>query len=303
MRLGRLTLRQSTIAFSEVVERAIETTKPLIDAEHHKLTVTLPRESPMVNGDPVRLAQLVANILTNAAKYTPPHGEISIDVRTDNGSIVCTVDDSGIGIEASQLETIFAPFWQASPEAKHADGFGIGLALARSIAELHGGRLFARSDGVGRGSEFVLVLPELARAAAKVERGNEKKKVEASADGEVVLLVDDDADALWSLAKALEISGFVVETANDGAAALKRADALRPHVVLLDISMPGMHGDEVARELRKRDWAAATRLIAVSGWSANNQQAAVDRDVFDRFLSKPIGINDLLAAIAATRAK
>jgi two-component system, chemotaxis family, CheB/CheR fusion protein len=302
MRLGRLTLRQSTIAFSDVVERAIETTKPLIDSVHHKLTVTLPRESPMVNGDPVRLAQLVANLLTNAVKYTPPHGEISIDVRTDNGSIVCTVNDSGIGIEASQLESIFAPFWQASPESTHADGFGIGLALARSIAELHGGRLVARSEGIGRGSEFVLVLPEIAQAAAKRERGN-GAEIATSANGEAVLLVDDDADALWSLGKALEISGFVVETANDGAAALKRADALKPDVVLLDISMPGMHGDEVARELRKREWASATRLIAVSGWSASNQQSAVDRDVFDRFLSKPIGINDLLAAIAATRTK
>src|SRR5262249_11160387 len=151
MRLGRLTLRQSTIAFSDVVERALETTKPQIDAAQHKLTVTMPRESPLLNGDPVRLRQGLANLFTNPAKYTPPRGQISIDVRTETGTIVCTVTDSGIGIDPSQLETIFGLFWQALPESAQADGFGIGLALARSIAELHGGRLFARSEGLGRG--------------------------------------------------------------------------------------------------------------------------------------------------------
>jgi two-component system CheB/CheR fusion protein len=254
----------------------------------------------MVNGDPVRLAQVVANLLTNAAKYTPPRGDIAIEVRIDEGSIVCTIRDSGVGIDPAQLESIFALFWQALPESAQADGFGIGLALARSIAELHGGRLFARSEGLGRGSEFVLVLPVLRHAAPPKDGG---EAAESRADGEVVLLVDDDADALWSLAKALELSGFVVETAGDGETALKLADTLKPDVVLLDISMPGMHGDEVARELRKRDWSNGTRLIAVTGWSASNQAASVDRSVFDRFLAKPIGIGDLLAAIAATRAK
>ncbi|HKE48049.1 MAG TPA: chemotaxis protein CheB [Rhodanobacteraceae bacterium] len=300
MRLGRLTLRQSTIAFSDAIERALETTKPLIDAAHHALTVTMPRESPMVNGDPVRLGQVLANLLTNAAKYTPPRGEISIDVRTEDASIICTITDTGIGIEPAQLESIFALFWQALPKPAHGDGFGIGLALARSITELHGGRLFARSKGIGHGSEFVLVLPALSHAATLPSIDEEAPM---GADGQVVLLVDDDDDALWSLAKALELGGFVVKTAREGREALRIADELKPDVVVLDISMPGMQGDEVARALRGRSWASRTRLIAVSGWSSMGPASSVDRAAFDRFLAKPIGVSDLLAAIAETRSK
>jgi CheY-like chemotaxis protein/anti-sigma regulatory factor (Ser/Thr protein kinase) len=248
-----------------------------------------------VHGDPVRLTHVLANLLNNAAKYTDPGGRIALAVRALPDAVEIAVRDSGVGIAPEALPHVFDMFYQVDGSLGRArGGLGIGLTLVRSLVELHEGSVSVRSEGTGRGSEFVVRLPRVAppaAAAAPDARGA------AAASGRVrVLVADDNRDAADSLGAVLVLSGHEVRVVHDGDAALAAVDSFRPEVCVLDIGMPGRDGHAVAREVRARYGADGPRLVALTGWGQKaDQQRAYDAG-FDRHLTKPADA-DLLAAV------
>lgn len=295
---ARVVLRKEAVALSDVVEAALETTRPAIEARSHALAVKLPEESVVVEGDPVRLAQVVSNLLTNAAKYATPGGRIALEVAADDAEAVVRVTDDGIGLAPEDLERVFGLFEQGPGGQPHPDGgLGVGLALARRLAQLHGGSLSAESPGPGLGSTFTLRLP---RQAAP-QRGAPRAAPAAPPGGPPrrVLVVDDNADAAAALAELLSISGHDVRLAADGGSGLEAAREHRPDVVVLDLGLPGPDGYEVARRLRDEPGLEGAVLIALSGWARPEDRRRAVEAGFDHYLVKPVGaarLKELLAA-------
>ena len=244
---GKIDLRLEPLEIASIIRSAIETSRPLIDAHRHHLVTTLPPEPLTVEGDPVRLSQIVANILNNAAKYTEPNGDIFINVSPEDGHVLISVRDTGIGISATMLPHVFEMFAQADRDKKRSqDGLGIGLALVKRLVEMHGGTVEAKSAGEGYGSEFTVRLPlaeDQLPATREVDAAQHK---ESASSQQRILVVDDNLDAAASLAMLLRVLGNDVQTANDGMSALEILESYRPSVVLLDLGMPGMSGFEVA---------------------------------------------------------
>jgi PAS domain S-box-containing protein len=259
---GRIELRRERVDLAGVVQAAVEAARPLIDASQHTLAVQLPDAPLWIDADATRLTQVLLNLLNNAAKYTPAGGRLAIDARADgNGQACITVRDSGIGLDAEHLASVFEMFSQVQPAIERSQGgLGIGLALARGLVELHGGRIEARSAGAGLGSEFIVHLP-LADAPALAPAAAPPRAAVRSALR--VLVVDDNRDAADSLALVLQLGGHEVRVANDGVAALALAETFRPSLALLDIGMPGMNGYELARRLRGRPAGASRTTSAV----------------------------------------
>jgi len=290
LRLGRLSMQKRPVAISTVIESALEATHPIIDAAGHSLSMRLPANDLEVEGDPVRLAQVVNNLLSNAAKYTPPGGRIDVSAELTGNEVIVKVADNGIGMVPADIDRMFDMFSQA-PEAREraGNGLGIGLALSRNIVELHGGWIRARSEGPGQGSEFQVGLPLLRVLGARESRGGAAAPEARRLVGDVLVLVaDDNEDAAWGVAKLLEISGYRTVTAAGGRRALQLAAELRPAVVLLDVGMPDMDGHEVARRLRAMDGGQSLVLLAMTGWG---QESDVRRSLqagFDTHLTKPV---------------
>ena len=263
--------------------------------------MSLPEPPPDLDADPVRLAQVLANLLTNAAKYTDPGGHVELRATVVAGEVRIAVRDDGIGIAPEALGRVFEMFSQVTAALDRSEGgLGIGLALVRGLVELHGGRVEARSEGLGRGSEFVVVLP-LPPAMPAAPDTTAGAGVAARPATRRVLVADDNQDAAESLRLLLELAGHEVRVAHDGPGALEAAAEFRPDAVLLDIGMPGLNGYEVAARLRAFDWGAAPVLVAITGWGQEHDRRLALDAGFDHHLTKPID-PDLIAPLLAARA-
>jgi signal transduction histidine kinase/DNA-binding response OmpR family regulator len=299
---GKISLQFEPLDMALVVARAVEISQPMIEARGHELTVVLPEEPLCVKGDLVRLAQVVGNLLNNAAKYTEEGGRIWLTAVRDGGEVVLRVRDTGVGIPRDMLTTVFDLFTQAERSLDRAHGgLGIGLTLVRQLVELHGGRVQAFSPGPNQGSEFVVGLPALA-LAVESEGPAAEPQVPLLGPRRRVLVVDDNQDAAESLALLLRLAGHDVHVCHDGPAAVAAAVELVPEVVLLDIGLPGMDGFEVARRLRAHPALARTLLVAVTGYG-QSQDLDRSREVgFDHHLVKPVDPDTLVEVFAVTAA-
>jgi signal transduction histidine kinase/integral membrane sensor domain MASE1/AmiR/NasT family two-component response regulator len=302
---GKIELRKERIDLAESIGRAVETASPVVQQGRHELTVSLPPEPIRVEADSVRLAQAIANLLHNAAKYTEPGGIIVLSAERDGGDAVVRVRDSGIGIGPEMLPRIFGLFVQADRALTRAQGgMGIGLTLVRTLVELHGGRVQAFSEGLGKGSEFVIRLPTLAvRAPEPSLDGPTSRGSSGRPPRRRVLVVDDNVDAAESLAAVLRLAGQDVRVSHDGAAALDAAGADRPDVVFLDIGMPGMDGYEVARNMRRDPALRDVVLIALTGWGQEEDRRRSREAGFDHHIVKPVEPDALQRLLVTSGAK
>jgi PAS domain S-box-containing protein len=284
---GKLRLKKKLVALADVVGAAIESARPLLDAKNHELTVQLPPEAIVLEADPLRLAQILSNLLMNAAKYSDPGSRIEIAAAREGSTLSLSVKDDGIGIAPEHLDGIFDMFAQIEGVGGRSDGgLGIGLALVKGLTELHGGSVAACSEGLGRGSRFVLHFP---LAPREPEASQEAANPASNArDRRKLLIVDDNRDAAESLAMLLEMAGHDVRVAHLGRTALSFAQTFRPDVALLDIGMPDLSGYEVARGLRQQPWAGRLQLIAITGWGQEEDRRRAADAGFDQHLTKPI---------------
>jgi len=297
---GRLELHKDIVDLKSIVDLAVEASRPLIEARRHDVQVSLPDEPVYVEGDPVRLAQAVTNLLNNAAKYTNDEGEIRVRARRDDGDAVISVSDNGIGIEADLLPRVFDLFTQGdSSLARSRGGLGIGLTLVRRLLGLHGGSVEARSGGPGQGSEFVLRLPALARPADELAAS--KPAAVPAVGHRRILVVDDNVDSAESMAAILRIEGHEVTTAYDAPAALAAAETAAPDVVLLDIGLPGLDGYELAQRLRARSDTKNALLVAITGYGQPEDVKTAMEAGIDCHLVKPVNRAALNAVLAVAR--
>lgn len=286
---NKLELRRERVTLDAVLQSALETSRPHIDAAAHTVSVTLPPEPIELHADPIRLAQVFSNLLNNSAKYTERGGRIAIHAWREGSSVVVSVKDTGIGIAPEALPHVFEMFSQASPALDRAQGgLGIGLSLVRALVELHGGRIEARSEGAGRGTEMVTRLPVLGRSTGAGADAGAREAGARGAPGFRIVVADDLPDNAETLAMLLEHAGHEVHTVHDGEAAVAAADRLRPDVLFLDIGMPRLNGYEAARRIRSEPWGAGMVLIAATGWGQKEDQERARLAGFDFHLTKPI---------------
>jgi CheY-like chemotaxis protein len=294
---GKLKLEPRPVALREVIQQAVDGVGPLIQERRHRLLLQLPADDLLVNGDPVRLAQILLNLLLNAAYYTQEGGEIRLTTESEGAEVIVRVRDNGPGIPPDRLSDLFRPFYQGErAEGASAGGLGLGLTISRRLAEMHGGRLEASSDWPKPGSEFSLFLPRPVRSP------QEAKPVTSSASGRAanlrVLVVDDNADVADALALLLEVLGYRVETAATGGQALEVAARFAPRVALVDIGLPDMDGLALARRLRiqfpDRD---RLLLVAVTGYGHEEARQRSLEAGFDDHLPKPVDRRTLQALL------
>jgi PAS domain S-box-containing protein len=286
---GKIELRREHVELATVVARAVETVQPLVDAQGHELNVRLSPESLPLEADAVRLAQVIGNLLTNAAKYTEPGGRIWLTAARDGDTAVLRVRDTGIGITPPMLPRIFELFVQADHASTKAQGgLGIGLTLVKNLVEMHNGTVEARSEGLGKGSEFVVRLPLAVQEPDEATDESADVHTEAPhSSGLRVLVVDDNHDAADSLTELLRLQGHEVRVAYSGSASLEMTKAYTPDVVFLDIGMPAMDGYDVARRLRQTPGLEKTVLAALTGWGQQEDRRRTAEAGFDHHLVKP----------------
>lgn len=293
--VGKLVLRKEALDLRTVVDAAVETARAKIDAKHHELIVELPEEPILLDADPLRLEQILVNLLNNAAKFTAQGGRIHVRAALSGEMATVSVIDNGLGIAREHLQLIFERFTQVpTTQTQVNTGLGIGLALAKGLANLHGGDIRVSSEGVGLGAEFELSLPALTPPQ------REKKPVEAdesAAHTRRVLVADDNRDIAETMAEVLRLEGHDVHLAFDGVEAFERYRQLEPEVVLLDIGMPGLRGDEVARMIRSSD--SRVRLVAITGWGQPSDKENALAAGFDVHLTKPVDIAQLIALVGS----
>ena len=307
---GKINISREPVALGTILQSAVETVQPLLSDKQHRFSLDVAEPELLMDGDLTRLTQVIGNILSNAAKFTAPGGVITLSGRRAGDYAEVRVRDDGTGIAAVDLPRIFELFTQA--EHSNQRGLGIGLALVRRLVELHGGSVEANSEGLGRGSEFIVRLPcrpaELQRAAADDARvpatagadpHHEPRAGERA--GRRLLIVDDNRDALDSLATLMEMSGHEVHMATDGEAALAIAERCRPDVVLLDLGLPKIDGYEVARRLRAAPWGRETMIIALTGWGQDEDRRRTRECGFDSHLVKPLDLEALVRLLDSSR--
>jgi PAS domain S-box-containing protein len=300
--LGTVALKKVPTTLSAAIETSVEAAQPFIDAKRHELTISVPSHPVALEADPVRLAQIFSNLLINAAKYTTRGGHIELSVANGDGQVVVTVRDNGIGISPEMMSRLFTLFAQAQPAlGRTEEGLGVGLALVRALVGLHGGTVEARSEGIGRGSEFVVRLP----VGQPGTGPDEPTPRESAAPGRQlrVLVVDDNRDAADSCATMLELSGHQVRTAYNGTRALQFGESFEPDIVLLDIGLPDLNGYEVARRIRASAWGADLVLVAVTGWGKEEDQERAFAAGFNEHLTKPVAPEAVEAVVRSAAAE
>jgi PAS domain S-box-containing protein len=295
---GKVELRRRPIEIADVIAKALEIASPALEQKQHRLEVDVPSTGLTVNGDAGRLAQVFANLLTNSAKYTPPYGDVYVRATHDGNAVRVSVRDTGMGIAPEVLPHVFEVFVQGARRDAVRAGLGLGLAIVRSLTELHGGRALARSDGLNQGSEFVIELPLLETATRDPARPTPRDHPAPVSRPLRVLIVDDNIDAAEMLAEWLGAIGHQVDVAADGPTALERAATFRPEVALLDIGLPVMDGYEVARRLRELAGCEATRLIALTGYGQESDHDRSRRAGFEDHLVKPVDLDAITQAVS-----
>jgi two-component system, chemotaxis family, CheB/CheR fusion protein len=302
---GKIALKREPVELTQIIERAVESCRPLFEARHQSLDVVLPTAEIFVEGDFARLGQVIANLLNNAGKYTPDECRVRLTAAVLGDDVVLRIQDNGVGITAQMLPRIFDLFAQAEDTLDRAEGgLGIGLTLVKSLVELHGGTITARSEGLGKGSEFVVRLPALNGTAPPAQPAEDGTASGPTPAGRRVLAVDDNVDAVESLAMLLGLQGHEVRTAYDGPAALAAADAFQPDVILLDIGLPKLDGYEVARRLRQQPAFEKVLLVAVTGYGQAEDRLRANQAGFDVHLVKPadpVVLKKLLADVGSLR--
>lgn len=299
---GKIELRKERVELAAVIRDAVETGRPLIETAGHELTVIYPPEPISLDADPTRLAQVFANLLNNAAKYTPPGGHIRLTAERQGGEVIVKVSDTGIGIPADMLPRVFEIFTQGDRSLERSQGgLGIGLSLVRGLVELHGGSVEAKSEGPGQGSEFsvrLAVHPAPRKAQAAAEDGRPAAPAQRR-----ILVIDDNRDAADSLALLLSLQGNEVRTAYDGLEAVEAAAVFQPDVVLSDIGMPRLNGYEAAHRIREQCRGRRVVLVATTGWGQEEDRRRSTQAGFDFHLVKPVdlaALERLLDTVGAT---
>ena len=297
---NKLELRQERIELREVLDAAVETSRPLIDQLGHKLIVKAPVAPIQIDGDLVRLAQVISNLLNNAAKYTERSGRIWLTAARKGSDVVIKVRDTGIGIPAEVLPQIFEMFTQVDRATNGpAGGLGIGLTLVKRLVEMHGGTISAQSNGRGQGSEFVVTVPGAsAHPGPEVPAKGTERKLEGKRPTRI-LVVDDNEDSADSMGLLMKLLGNEVRIVHDGLAAVDVAKEFEPRVVLLDIGLPTLNGYETAKEIRRQPWGKEAVLIAVTGWGEEDHRRRSRKAGFDHHLVKPVDPDELTNLLAA----
>jgi signal transduction histidine kinase len=294
---GKIHLDKVPCRVSDVFAAALEVASALLDAKHHQLAVSAPEDGPIVMADPMRLSQAIANLLINAAKYTDPGGRISLSAAVEGDEAVVRVQDSGSGIAPEALPRIFDLFMQGGWSIHRAQGgLGIGLTVVKSVVDLHGGSVSAYSEGLRRGSEFVIRLPLAPPSAPPPEPS--QHDVGTVGAGTRVLVVDDNQDASYMLGEAFELLECTVRVVHDGASALAAAEEWRPDLVVLDIGLPDVDGYELARRLRRSEATATARIVAVTGYGQGTDRTRSREAGFDEHLVKPVDLDDVQGILA-----
>jgi len=304
LRQGRVELRREVLDIAAVIRSSLDTVQPLLLERRHRLTSAIAGESLLVNGDPMRLEQVLTNLLVNAAKYTDPGGDIFVTAQREVSDVVIRVRDTGIGIDSIFLPRIFDLFVQVHRRLdRSTGGVGVGLALVKSLVEFHGGSVSVFSAGPGKGSEFIVRLPAVEKASRHVGTAQDSGPKPAGRPTLRVLIADDNADQADGLALLLQMEGDDVRTSYDGPGVLEAARSFRPQVVLLDIGMPGLDGYQVARRLRESPETRRALLVAMTGWGQEEDLRRSREAGFDHHLTKPFEpalIEKLLADYSAT---
>jgi PAS domain S-box-containing protein len=295
---GKISLRKELLDLSPIVSSAVEVVRPLIEDRQHELVLSLAPGALRLEADPVRLEQILINLLTNAAKYTDAGGRISLSAMRDDGHIVIRVQDNGIGIAPELMPHIFDAFTQGDRSiARSEGGLGIGLTLVQKLTEIHGGTVSVTSRGIGQGSEFTIRFPacnEAVSAKPHVKKGLPRVARQSSR----ILVVDDSVDTAQGMSKLLSLLGHDVKTAHDGYQALEVARQQRPEVILLDIGLPKMDGYQVVRQLRQESCCKTALIIAISGYGQDEDRRKSEEAGFDHHLVKPIDFDALLSLLA-----
>ena len=302
---NKIKLHRERVELFRPIAQALELNRPLIDERQHTLTVDLPPEPIEVVGDVTRLTQIFGNLLNNAAKYTDPGGKIQLQVVQQDEIVEVVVRDSGIGIEAAQLPSVFELFSQVDTTGDRSQGgLGIGLSLVKALVEMHGGTIAAASEGLGQGSEFTVRLPVVAnRRGGEVSFSGSAVRVSQPVPetqfGNRVLIVDDNRDAADSMAVMLTLQGYQVRTAWDGEEAISVAREYRPDVAILDVGLPKLNGLEVGRRIRQEPWGRSMLLIACTGWGQPEDQHRSNEAGFDHHLVKPVDLDALIQLLSS----
>jgi CheY-like chemotaxis protein/two-component sensor histidine kinase len=298
---GKVDIKKASVDLKSIVSNAVETSLPLIEKGHHEFSLKL-HDAPLpVNADAARIAQVIGNLLTNAAKYTPHGGKIRLTVAQDGDEAAISVTDNGIGIPTESLESVFDMFSQVGRNMNHSQGgLGIGLSLVRQLVGLHDGTVVALSEGEGKGSTFVVRLPiDFAKAASGADADGSEGAPRAGQPLRI-LVTDDNVDAAMTLSSLLAMYGHEVRIAHNGQQALQVAEQFRPNVIFLDIGMPDMTGYEVAPRLRNMAGLAGSVIVAVSGWGAKDDLARSKAAGFDMHFTKPVAparVSDFLSSL------
>jgi len=293
----KLELQKERVDLREIVNAAVESSRPSINEREHKLVVTLPRQAIYIKADRVRLTQVFMNLLTNAAKYTPKPGQIWLNVEPAGGQVLVRVKDAGVGLSAESLAHVFDMFYQVDRSYTRAEGgLGLGLTLVRQLVEMHGGTIEARSAGINQGSEFIARLPILSDQPSTKPFPPSHDHVKTPAVRRI-LVADDFPESANALAKLLRSDGNEVQVAEDGFEALDAAARFRPHVVVLDIAMPKLNGYDAARIIREQPWGKNMILIAMTGWGQQQDRRRAKENGFDAHLTKPVKYEAFLAAL------
>lgn len=307
---GKLQLRKATIDLAEVVRDALATSKPHLEEGKHQVVANLPDDSIHVHGDPNRLAQVVSNLLNNAAKFTPPGGKVEITLECEDGEAIVLVKDNGVGIPVEKQDQVFEMFSQVNdPLNRGNTGLGIGLTLVKSLVDLHDGSVEVHSEGAGQGSEFIVRLPMVGvceESPTTISPTKPPPMTKPAGSALRVLVVDDNAAAAYMLSRIVEALGNETKIASDGEQAIAAAEAFQPQVIFMDIGMPRMNGYEAAERIRQTSWGKGLVLVALTGWGQQEDRRRTQAAGFNHHLVKPADLDQvqqLLSAVASQARK